>query len=616
MLIGKPGAARTAIAAASSDRVIVRGRDLALDLMGRATFTEYVFLLATGRAPTEEQRFFLDLSLVALAEHGLTPSVQAARMTYDADPAALQGAIAAGVLGCGTVILGAADLCRKVIEDVLARVEACGSLDVAALDVAREHRNERKPLPGYGHPLHKPVDPRAERMIALARERGVAGRSVEAALALTKAAAQIWGKPLPMNVSMAIAATLRDVDVPPWAYARRTDPGPHRRAHRPLHRGSRDSDRVPDGVEGRGGDPSRGGRGRSRLMMVEPEIEQAPWEEQGRADAPLYLKQIEYLFERSRFYREKLERAGFATHGAVGGLEAIEGLPLTEKDELRRSRSPDEPIGAHRTASPDEIVRIYSTSGTTGTPSYIPLTSPDLEVWVRTSARSYAASGLMRGERIVSTYNAGPFVAGAALGAFDRLGLCHIPVGSGNTERLVAAVELLHPTVVAMTPSYALHLAEWAEARGKDLAKSSVSRVMVAGEPGGGEPAMRAKLEAGWGASVTEAMGIGDISVSLWGECEQKAGMHFSGRGFVHFELIDPETGAAMPLADGAEGELVLTHLVNRSAPLLTLPHPRPRALERRPMRLRPHEPTRALHRAHRRHADRPRRQRLSFGLA
>ena len=80
---------------------------------------------------------------------------------------------------------------------------------------------------------------------------------------------------------------------------------------------------------------------------------------------------------------------------------------------------------------------------------------------------------------------------------------------------------------------------------------------------------MRAKLEAGWGASVTEAMGIGDISVSLWGECEEKAGMHFSGRGFVHFELIDPGTGAAKPLVDGAEGELVLTHLVNRSAPLL-----------------------------------------------
>ncbi len=129
MLIGKPGAARTAIAAASSDRVTVRGRDLAHDLMGRVSFTDYAFLLATGRTPTGEQRFFLDLSLVALAEHGLTPSVQAARMTYDADPAALQGAIAAGVLGCGTVILGAADLCRRLIEDVLARADALGSLD-------------------------------------------------------------------------------------------------------------------------------------------------------------------------------------------------------------------------------------------------------------------------------------------------------------------------------------------------------------------------------------------------------------------------------------------------------------------------------------------------------
>ena len=215
MLIGKPGAATTAIAVASPDRIVVRGRDLARDLMGRATFTEFFFLAATGRAPTEAQRFFLDLALVAIAEHGLTPSVQAARMTYAADPAALQGAVAAGVLGCGTVILGAADLCRALIEDVLGRIAARGSLPEAALAVAREHRESRRPIPGYGHPLHKPVDPRAERMIALAREHGVAGRSVEAAAELTNTVAEVWGKPLPMNVSMAIAATLRDVDMPP-----------------------------------------------------------------------------------------------------------------------------------------------------------------------------------------------------------------------------------------------------------------------------------------------------------------------------------------------------------------------------------------------------------------
>ena len=216
MLIGKRGAATTAISSAASDRVTVRGRNLAQELMGATTFTEFVFLLATGRAPTDEQRFFLDLSLVALAEHGLTPSVQAARMTLDADPAALQGAIAAGVLGCGTVILGAADLCRKLIEDVLARADACGSIEVAALAVAREHRNEGKPLPGYGHPLAQASRPaRRTHGRAWRAERGVAGRSVEAALALAKAAAEVWGKPLPMNVSMTIAATLRDVDVPP-----------------------------------------------------------------------------------------------------------------------------------------------------------------------------------------------------------------------------------------------------------------------------------------------------------------------------------------------------------------------------------------------------------------
>jgi len=304
-------------------------------------------------------------------------------------------------------------------------------------------------------------------------------------------------------------------------------------------------------------------------MMAEPEIESAPWELQALDDDTLYRAQIAYLFERSRFYRDKLASAGFNSPGNVGGLDAIARLPFTEKDELRRSQTRDEPIGAHCTAKREKIVRIYSTSGTTGTPSYIPLTAADLEVWVRTSARSYAASGIERGERMVSTYNAGPFVAGAALGAFDRLGLCHIPVGTGNTERLMTAVELLKPTVVAMTPSYALHLAEWARARGIDLPRSSVKRVMVAGEPGGGEPAMRAMLEAAWGASVTEAMGIGDISVSLWGECEAKAGMHFSGRGFVHFELIDPVSGESVAMTDGAEGELVLTHLVNRSAPLL-----------------------------------------------
>jgi citrate synthase len=214
MMIGKRGAAATAISAARADGVSVRGRSLAADLMGRLSFTDYFFFLVTGREPNAAQREFLDMSLVAIAEHGLTPSVQAARMTYAADPAALQGAVAAGVLGCGTVILGAARLCGDLLRETLRREDAGASLAQAALGVAREYRAAKRAIPGFGHPVHKPVDPRAQTMIAHAKARGVAGRSVAAALALEQGAAEAWGKPLPMNVSMTIAAVLADVGVP------------------------------------------------------------------------------------------------------------------------------------------------------------------------------------------------------------------------------------------------------------------------------------------------------------------------------------------------------------------------------------------------------------------
>lgn len=303
--------------------------------------------------------------------------------------------------------------------------------------------------------------------------------------------------------------------------------------------------------------------------MFDPGVETMPWAEQARADDGPYRKQVAYLFARSPFYRARLAAAGFADAAAVGGLAEIAALPFTEKDELRKTRTADNAIGAHLAADMADLVRIFSTSGTTGEPSYIPLTANDLANWIRTSARSYAASGIKRGEALVSTYNAGPFVAGVTLEAFQSLGLRHIPVGSGNTERLMAAVRLLKPDALGLTPSYALHLAEWARQRGIDPAAQSVRRLLVAGEPGGGEPAMRRTLESAWNAHVTEAMGIGDISVSVWGECDERQGMHFSARGFVHFELIDPATGNPVPVADGAEGELVYTHLRHEAAPLL-----------------------------------------------
>ncbi len=304
-------------------------------------------------------------------------------------------------------------------------------------------------------------------------------------------------------------------------------------------------------------------------VILDPEIEALPWGEQGAADAAAYEEQIAYLLANSGFYREKLAAAGFSDARRIGGLDEIAKLPFTEKDELRAARSETEPIGTYLAAPVRSVVRIFSTSGTTGSPSYVPLTDADLGQWVRISSRSYLASGLRAGMRLISTYNAGPFVAGVGLDAFYALKLCHIPLGSGNTERLMTTAEQLKAEALALTPSYALHLAEWAGTRGIDLRTWPVARLIVAGEPGGGEPAMRTQLESAWGAKVTEAMGIGDIAATLWGECEAQQGMHFSGRGFVHFELIDPESGKPVPIEDGARGELVYTHLKREAAPLL-----------------------------------------------
>src|SRR3954449_8876649 len=203
MQIGKPGPPVSGISRANPDRVEVRGRDLTGDVMGRLSFTEYFHLLLTGREPTDDERFFLDLLLVAIAEHGLMPSNIAARLTLAADPESLQGAVAAGILGAGSVVLGASEACARLLER--------GGDPYA---VASEIRAAGGRVPGFGHPVHTPVDPRAERILELADARGVSGANVAFARGLRGAVQEAWGRPLVMNVAMAIAAVWLDLGYP------------------------------------------------------------------------------------------------------------------------------------------------------------------------------------------------------------------------------------------------------------------------------------------------------------------------------------------------------------------------------------------------------------------
>lgn len=211
MRIGKAGDPVSHISQAYPDRVEVRGRDLSGDLMGRLTFTEYFHLLLTGREPTENQRFFLDLLLVSIAEHGLMPTNVAARMTLAADPGSLQGAVAAGILGCGPVVLGTSESCARLLSDAQDKVAAGEAPEAVADGIARALHASGDKVPGFGHPVHRPVDPRAERILELADDRGVSASHVLLARCLRDSVATAWGKPLPMNVAMPIAAVMLDL---------------------------------------------------------------------------------------------------------------------------------------------------------------------------------------------------------------------------------------------------------------------------------------------------------------------------------------------------------------------------------------------------------------------
>ena len=214
MKIGAQAHRSSAISTSNEATILVRGRDLTHELIGHIDFTEHFWLLLTGSLPTTAQRRVLDATLVAIAEHGLVPSVQVGRMTLAAAPEALQGAVAAGILGCGSVVLGSSEAAGIFFASIAERIAKGLALAEAATAVVREYRTQRRSIPGYGHPLHKGFDPRAQRLFEVAAKEGTAGAHVQIARQVESLLPDLVGKPLALNVSGAIPAVLLDAGYP------------------------------------------------------------------------------------------------------------------------------------------------------------------------------------------------------------------------------------------------------------------------------------------------------------------------------------------------------------------------------------------------------------------
>jgi len=214
MKIGKATVPRTSISTSDAHSIVIRGHDLSKELIGKVSFVDHFFLLLTGHWPSEGQSAVLNATLVAIAEHGLVPSVQAARMTFAAAPDAMQGAVAAGILGCGSVVLGSSETAGRMFSEIDAQVQAGAAIDDAALEVMKAWRAAGRSLPGYGHPLHKERDERVGALFDAARAAGTDLRFVAIAEAAEALLPEVLGKPLKLNVSGAIPAVLLGAGFP------------------------------------------------------------------------------------------------------------------------------------------------------------------------------------------------------------------------------------------------------------------------------------------------------------------------------------------------------------------------------------------------------------------
>lgn len=210
---------RSDIAWSTPERITVRGKDLPSEILGHMNLGDYAFFQLTGKTPTAQQSVMFNAIVITLVEHGMTPSAIAARMTYAGAPEALQAAVAAGLCGLGSVFVGSMEGACRMLSEALPYGTQGADLDALARDTVAAYRAAGRILPGLGHPLHKPIDPRTPRLFALAADNGMAGDYVQLMRRIGAEAERVTGKALPINATGAIGAICCEFGFP-WKIVR------------------------------------------------------------------------------------------------------------------------------------------------------------------------------------------------------------------------------------------------------------------------------------------------------------------------------------------------------------------------------------------------------------
>jgi phenylacetate-CoA ligase len=288
-----------------------------------------------------------------------------------------------------------------------------------------------------------------------------------------------------------------------------------------------------------------------------------------RLEEERLAEQVSRCYDRSPFYRRKLEEAGVRPEH-VERLEDLAALPFTTKEELRASQAETPPYGDYVCVDGIEIVRMHLSSGTTGKPLVMPYTERDVATSAEVGARAFWAAGVRPDDTLLHCLSYSFYTGGISdHAALEATGAAMIPVGLGQSARVLELWRDLRPTALFSTITYPVHLAETAAERGLDPRALGLAKLVVTGEPGGQIAATRRRLEELWGAEVGDTYGLSEVWGTLAGECEERDGLHFSGQDATLVELIEPESSKEVPVEEGARGELVFTHLYREAAPLI-----------------------------------------------